>query len=174
MAEGATNFMKGTPESGGGTTRLLLGLVPKMRCMEVSTRVAATKEVADSETEATAKKAEVVVATVIVAAHATVVATDHKEISAMPLKPPPSLRAQTRTCSSPIILSSRRRTSQRRSTSTRSTSASSPAREKIASLLSDQFSLSSRVSSPAVTFHTPRTSSRRRSSRTYLLMINIY
>jgi hypothetical protein len=106
--------------------------------MEASTReVAATKELEVTETAATAKKAEaaVVEATVIVVAHATVVATDHKEISAMALKPPPSLRAPTRTCSSPIILSSRQRTFQRKSTSTRSTSGSSPVKEKIASLL---------------------------------------
>ena len=135
MAEGVK---RGTPESGGGRTELLLGLVLKKRCMAASTReVAATKEVAVTETAATAKKAEVAVvaATVIVVAHATVVATDHKEISVMALKLPHSLRDPTRTCSSQIILSSRQRTSQRKSTSTRSTSGSSPVREKIASLL---------------------------------------
>jgi len=175
VAEGVTS-KRGTPESGGGRTELLLGLVPKKRCMEASTREgAATKEVADTETEATAKKAEaaVVAAIVIVEGHATVVATDHQEISAMALKPPPLLRVPSRICSSQIISSSRRRTSQRRSTSTRSTSGSSPVREKIASLLLDQFSISSRVSFPAATFPTPRTYSRRRSSRKYLLMINI-
>jgi len=131
VAEGARREI---PESGGGRT---LVLVPKKRCTGASTReVAATKEVADSETAATVMKVEevVVVATVIAVAHATVAVTDHQETSAVPLKHPPSLRAPTRICSSLIISSSRRRTSQRRSTSTRSNSASSLAREMIASL----------------------------------------
>jgi hypothetical protein len=134
----AEGVKRGTPESGGGRTELLLGLALKKRCMEASTReVAATKEVAVTETAATAKKAEVAVvaATAIVVAHATVVATDHKEISAMALKPHHSLRAPTIICSSQIILSSRLRTFQRKSTSTRLTLGSSPVREKIASLL---------------------------------------